>query len=138
MRKTRSNALPAKLEKVGDGAFWYHYDIEETERTIHHGGDEEPQTRKEWECYQVKVWPPLSANVLTKAVIAATWDASVEQKLVNEYNMAQLGLYEGEEAERKIAAYKEYLAERSRLKAQCDSDWAEYLSNSQNADKTAS
>ena len=55
-------------------------------------------------------------------------DHNYEQKLVNEYNAAQLGLYgskTSDEAKKHIAAYTEYLNTRATLKAQVDADCAE-------------
>ena len=52
-----------------------------------------------------------------------------EQKLINEYNAANLGVYGGskssDEAKAKIASYKDFLAARAALKAQIDADCAE-------------
>lgn len=53
----------------------------------------------------------------------------LEQKLINEYNAANLGVYGGskssDEAKAKIASYKDFLAARAALKAQIDADCAE-------------
>jgi hypothetical protein len=72
------------------------------------------------------VWAPLTANKITEAVIAAVCPVSHEQKLVNEYNAAQLGMVgsskTSDEAKEKIARYKEFLEYRSSLKAQVDAD----------------
>ena len=57
------------------------------------------------------------------------WEANYEQKLINEYNAANLGVYGGsktsDEAKAKIASYKAFLAARATLKAQIDADCAE-------------
>ena len=56
-------------------------------------------------------------------------NANYEQKLINEYNAANLGVYGGskssDEAKAKIASYKDFLAARATLKAQIDADCAE-------------
>lgn len=75
------------------------------------------------------VWSPLSSNKITEAVITEKWDNNQEQKLVNEYNAANLGMYGGakttDEAKARIAAYKDYLTARATLKTQVDEDCLE-------------
>lgn len=75
-----------------------------------------------WQCDEVTVWPTLTANKITKAVIAEIWPSDYEQKLVNEYNAAQLGVYDDVEASKKIEQYRAFLVERNRIKAQVDKD----------------
>ena len=75
------------------------------------------------------VWGPLTSNKITEAVISSICPASHEQKLVNEYNAATLGLIGGaktsDAAKERIAAYKEFLQLRSELKATVDADCAQ-------------
>lgn len=121
---------PSTLEAVGDGSFRYRFNIEEN--TVEHiaEGDAAPAaTRTEWLCDEVIVWGPLTSNKITEAVISSICPASHEQKLVNEYNAATLGLIDGSKtsdaAKERIAAYKEFLQLRSELKAAVDADCAQ-------------
>lgn len=118
---------PSVLEAVGNGSYRYRYNIEERNIDVHNGEDSEA-TRTDWVCDEVIVWE-LTSNNITEAVIAAACPASREQKLVNEYNAANLGLVGGsktsEEAKERIAAYREFLEHRAALKAQVDADCAE-------------
>lgn len=86
--------------------------------------------QEQWKCEEVTVWAPLSSNKITETVITEKWDNNREQKLVNEFNAANLGMIGGakssEEAKAKIEAYKAYLSERATLKAQVDADCLEY------------
>ena len=112
---------PSKLEAVGNGSYLYRWNIEKSETK-----GEEPQ--EQWGCEEVTVWLPLTANKITEAVITEKWDTNHEQKLVNEYNGALLGVYGAKtsaEAKEKIQAYTDYLTERSTLKAQVDADCKE-------------
>lgn len=125
------DAKPAVIEAVGNGSFLYRFNIEEKTVEVHAEGENEAvEARKSWECDEVVVWSPVSANKITEAVIAAVCPASHEQKLVNEYNAANLGLVGGskssEEAKKKIAAYKEFLEYRAQLKDRVDADCAEF------------
>ena len=68
---------------------------------------------------------PLTANSVTEAVITARWDKNYEQKLINEYNAALLGMMDEAEKEKRISAYKAFLQERDRLKKMVDADFGE-------------
>ena len=123
---------PSVLEAVGNGSYKYRFDItEKTPETVTTSSDDsnaqEGEQRTQWQCEEVTVWSPVTSNNITKAVITEVCDHNYEQKLVNEYNAAQLGLYgsnTGEEAKKHIAAYTEYLDTRAALKAQVDADCA--------------
>lgn len=49
----------------------------------------------------------------------AMWSKDAEQKMLNDYNAAQLGIL-GEEY---IANYKDFLTDRKAIKAQIDTDF---------------
>ena len=115
---------PSKYEAVGNGSYLYRYNIQEQEQTDTQEESAE-ETRKQWSCEEVTVWSPVSSNKITQAVIADRWDSDYEQKLVNEYNGAQLGVYTDEEAEAIIAKYKAFLTERAELKKTIDADCEE-------------
>lgn len=114
---------PSKLEPVGNGSYHYRYNISEVEKPSQ--GEDVEQTQTQWECEEVTVWAPLSANKITEKVLTERWDGNHEQKLVNEYNSAEIGLLSEEEAALRIEAYKAFLAERAALKAIVDSDCEE-------------
>lgn len=118
---------PSVLESVGNGSFLYRRNIEEQTVEQHAEGVDEPvEAKTQFTCDEVTVFAPLTSNKITEAVIADRWPSSYEQKLVNEYNAASLGLVGGsksnDEAKAKIEAYKSFLSERAELKAQVDAD----------------
>lgn len=114
---------PSKLEAVGNGSYKYRYNIEEVETQTSQGQDGESETRTQWQCEEVTVWKPLTSNRITEAAITDRWAANYEQKLVNEYNAATMGLYtDEEETAKRIQAYTDYLKERAALKEQVDAD----------------
>ena len=119
---------PSKIEAVGDGSYRYRWNIEEEVTEVRAEGEGSAvETRSQWKCDEVIV-PRLDSNVITEAVIAYGWSGSREQKLVNDYNSAQLGLYgakTSEAAKAKIAAYTDFLESRNALKAQVDADCVE-------------
>lgn len=113
---------PSILEAVGNGSHRYHYDIKAVKaESIEKSSGTESKTL--YECQEAIVWEPLTSNKITEAVIADKWDGNQEQKLINEYNAIQLGITTDKaEIAIKTAAYKEFLAERVRLKAIVDAD----------------
>lgn len=113
---------PSVLEAVGNGSYKYRWDIVEMEQPAHEEGGE---PTIQWKCQEVTVWAPVTSNKITEAVISELWDSNYEQKLVNEYNAAQLGVYDEETAAAKVAAYKSFLTERNAVKTQVDADCAE-------------
>lgn len=113
---------PSVLEAVGNGSYKYRWDIVEMEQPAHEEGGE-PITQ--WKCQEVTVWAPVTSNKITEAVISELWNINYEQKLVNEHNAAQLGVYDEETSAAKVAAYKAFLTERNAVKTQVDADCAE-------------
>ena len=113
---------PSVLEAVGNGSHRYHYDIKAVKaESIEKSSGTESKTQ--YECQEVIVWEPITSNKITEAVIADKWDGNQEQKLINEYNAIQLGITTDKtEIAIKTAAYKDFLAERVRLKAIVDAD----------------
>lgn len=133
MTRAYYDTKPPKLEAVGNGNYLYRWDIqeEEVQHEMMQEGEEEPVSsvkKVQYSCNEVTVWAPVTANKITEAVISSLVDTNREQKLVNEYNAANLGMYgakTGDEAKNRIDAYKAYLTERSTLKAQVDADCEE-------------
>lgn len=103
---------PEVLGNMGDGSFRFRWAIEEVEVA----------GKMMWSCEEVTVWPTLTASKITKAVIEEVWPMDVEQKLINEYNGAQMGIYAEEVATERVEAYRTFLAERERIKAQVMAD----------------
>lgn len=121
---------PSVLEAVGDGSYRYRFNIIEINPEVVSSTDKDVQEeqRTQWQCQEVTVWSPVTSNKITKAVITEVCDHNYEQKLVNEYNAAQLGMYgekTSEEAQKRINAYTDYLTTREKLKAMVDADCAE-------------
>lgn len=117
------DAKPSKYEAVGNGSFIYRWNIEEIQVP-----DNSETTVSKWQCEEVTVWSTVTPNKVTEAVITSKWDNNYEQKLVNDYNAAKLGVYgstTSTEAKEKEAAYTAYLNERKALKEQIDADCAE-------------
>ena len=116
---------PSIYEAVGNGSFLYRFNIQEVTPEVTGENENQEAQPSNWECEEVTVWPPVTANKIVKTVIASKWDADREQKLINEYNAAQLGLYgakTSDEAKEKTQAYKDFLEARAALKTMVDAD----------------
>ena len=112
---------PKVLEAVGNGSYLYRYNIteEQIEQT-------EQQQQTQWSCEEVTIWAPLSANKITEKVLTEKWDNNYEQKLVNEYNAAVMGMLSEDVAQKRKDAYMTFLQERTILKTQIDNDCKEF------------
>lgn len=112
---------PQRLEAVGDGSFLYRYNIAEEQVR-----EDDDNTRTQWACQEVRVWPPITANRITEAAIRDRWTQAEELKLLNDFNGLALNLCADEdEAGRKAERYQAYLAERKTLKETIDNDCQE-------------
>lgn len=118
---------PSIFEAVGDGSYIYRRNIEEVQVAEQANEDEQEagSNRVQYKCEEVLVWGTVTSNKITQAVISAIAGSDHEQKLINEYNAAVLGLLSSEEADRTISAYKAFLERRAAIKAQVDADCAE-------------
>ena len=126
MKRAFYDTKPLNFEAVGNGSFRYRWDIREEQAPKM--SEEDTAERVQYSCNEVTVWMPVTSNKITQAVIGAMWDSDYEQKLLNEYNAANLGVYgakTSEEAKARIEAYKAFLTERNTLKAQVDADCEE-------------
>ncbi len=109
--------IPAVIEKVGNGSYLYRWNIQDAVSE-----NSEGEKKVQYVCEEVTVWPPLTANSVTEAVITETYASNYEQKLINDYNAVSLGVMEDEEGT-VVARYKEFLSTRAKLKAGVDKDF---------------
>lgn len=121
--KAYYDSKPSTLEAVGNGSYLYNFNITEEAREA--SVDDTGQHTTQWVCDEVTVWPPITSNRITKAAINEQWPSDYEQKLVNEYNAAMMGLYDDGAAEAKKEAYRDFLMQRQALKEQVDKDCKE-------------
>ena len=86
--------------QFGNGSYVYRFNIQKVENPSPAETDgvtaqAEAPVKEQWKCEEVTVWSPLSSNKITERVITEKWDNNQEQKLVNEFNAANLGMYDG-------------------------------------------
>ena len=116
MRLTQSNDKPQIMSAVGNGSYLYRFNINEIEVPAQTEGEE---PTKAWQYNEVVVWGPVTSDGVTKEVMNAMWSKDAEQKMLNDYNAAQLGIL-GDEY---VNLYKDFLTSRKAIKAQIDTDF---------------
>ena len=124
--KTHSDQELKRLEPVGNGSYLYRWDIHSELQEQPSEDGEGVTTRPVWIAEEVTVWMPLTPNRITAAVITEAFPADYEQKLLNEYNAANLGMIpDAAETEKRRQAYTDFLRRRAALKKEIDAFCAE-------------
>lgn len=116
MKLTQSNDKPSVWSDVGNGSYLYRFNIKEVSVPAQ---TENAESITEWQYNEVVVWGPIMSDSVTKEVMNSMWSKDAEQKLLNDYNSAQLGIL-GDEY---IVKYKDFLTQRKALKEQIDKDF---------------
>ncbi len=119
--KSNSDIRPATIQPLGNGAYYYNFNVQERIVT-------DPDTGEEKTVYDfdtVKVWDKPTYEKLVKAVIREEIDETKEFSFVNDYNAAVMGLLiEKEAIEAAKTAYREYLQFVINVKAMVKADLA--------------
>ena len=119
--KSTSDIRPATIQPLGNGAYYYNFNVQERIVT-------DPDTGEEKTVYDfdtVKVWDKPTYEKLVKAVIREEIDETKEFSFVNDYNAAVMGLLiEKEAIEAAKTAYREYLQFVIDVKAMVKADLA--------------
>ena len=124
--KIQSDNELSRLEAVGNGSYLYRWDIHTELQEQPSEDGEGVTTRLVWVAEEVTVWMPLTPNRITAAVITEAFPADYEQKLLNEYNAANLGMIpDAAETEKRRQAYTDFLRRRAELKKEIDAFCAE-------------
>ena len=119
----------------GRGDYNYNFDIEDVNAETSDNGEitivnEQTETSCRMYRYKtIRIEGIRTANHILQQIMSALFPDNVEMKFLNEYNAAKIGLAGGSatsaEAKVKIAAYREFLEERMRIKAMVDADCQE-------------
>lgn len=133
MKRAFYDVKPLNYEAVGNGSYIYRWDIKEekvTREVVSEAEDSEAsqEEKTQYSCREVVVWPPVTANKITEAVISASIERDREMKLINDYYSVILGLFgekQSGEAQAKTEAYTQFLQMRADLKTQVDTDCEE-------------
>lgn len=124
--KSNFSDRPPILQDLGDGSYYYHYNITEVDVQPAALSDETPadaEPRKAFECDTVQIWGVPNFDKCVKAVLRDRRDETEEFNLINKYNAFVLGLATGVEGEAGKAEYQAYLAEVIAVKAMVRADF---------------
>jgi hypothetical protein len=116
--KSNSITKPPVFEKLGNGAWYYNYNITENTKK-----DESGNETTSFDYDQVKVFGTPTAGVIKKLVIAETWDITQEIDLQNNAERFRLSLSEDESLQ---SNYIDYLNKVDTIKAMVEADFTNY------------
>ena len=74
----------------------------------------------QWSAYEFRRYEPITQNIFIEHIFTLLYGNDYENKLINEYNAAKMGLYPDGEMEQKIARYRTFLQERAERKAEIE------------------
>lgn len=117
--KSISDDKPKIFEKVGDGSWWYRFNVQMV--TV-----EDPETgeaRTEWHYDECRIFEQPNENNVKAAAIAEVYTVGEEINLQNNFQRFQLGLSKDESFRTK---YIEYLQTVDAIKDQVERDLVEY------------
>lgn len=101
------NSQPAKFETVGDGSFYYRWNIQQYGLSDSGNGELTGDGTCLWECDEVLVWAPLTVDKVIDAVIHSKYSIAEELAIVNNYVEYQNSSVAGPDA---VAKYVEYIS----------------------------
>lgn len=107
--KSQSDERPPVIELLGNGAYYYNYNITEATNTAT-TDNEGPGTYYDY--LQVKLWGAPTRSEIVRAVIREDLDEDEEFNLINSYNAAANGLLDESET---AAAMEDYFAHLLRV-----------------------
>lgn len=115
MVKTYYSEKPLPFEREKFGAVLRH-DIE-----LHaaDAADGEHPAAPQWSAYEFRAAAPYSQNKFIELAMVSLFGNDYENKLINEYNAANLGMY-GDDSAAKIERYKAFLSYRYTLKTEIE------------------
>ena len=113
MRKTYYNEKPTEFYRDR-----YHAEIrlEITEITAANEDTDTPQ----WSATVIPTCEPLTQNKFIEAAMSLIYGNDYEDKLINEYNAAALGIYDAETSAAMVERYKAFLANRKAMKTEIE------------------
>lgn len=115
----------------GQGTFHYNHNItevmviEDEDGNITVTTDEKKATGTMWQYNSLRVEFPKTRKNICATLLEARYPQDVQQKLLNDYQAAQMEILDEDEAEAAIAAYTAFLTDRKNIKAMVKADCQE-------------
>lgn len=116
--KSNSDVRPPIIQDLGNGSYYYNYNIHEVRVPAEPTEGEEPEEKTVFEYEAVLVWGIPNYKKCVKAVLRDRRDESEEFSLINKYNAVVLGLSDDEDDKEEYLAYlSEVLSVKAMVKA---------------------
>lgn len=115
----------------GQGTFNYNHNIvevmviEDSEGGITVTTDPKKATGTMWQYDSLRVEYPKTRKNIYATLLEARYPQDIQQKLVNDYQAAQMGILEDEEADAAVEAYTAFLTNRKAIKSMVKADCIE-------------
>ena len=119
-KRIQMNVQPKTIQKLGNGTYYYNYDIKEVEAEVI---DYEGNTKSElqYNFIQVLISGQPNYKDCVKAIIRSFLTVDEEFDLINSYNSYTENPADNQEA---LLEYKEYLSKLKEIKAKVKEDFA--------------
>ena len=112
MQIVRFDKKPAIIHYNADGTYYFNTNIKEVEVEQEDNSNEKST---QFEALQFVIQNPLTKDNIKRTVILEYWDKDEQEKLINEYNSAILGVITSDEdKEKALNTYKSFLEERKK------------------------
>lgn len=115
-QKTYYTNQPAEFER-GKLSATLRLDINEEPAV---GGSDETEGGPQWSAFEFRLYEPITQNNFVEQAFTELYGNDYENKLINEYNAAKMGMYPDGEMEQKITRYRAFLNERAERKAEIE------------------
>lgn len=123
MQVVTFDSKPAVIQYNADGTYYYNTEIKEVEVSAENGETDGEIKEKKWQALQYTIQNPITKANVKRTVILEHWDKDEQEKLINEYNSATLGVLSvKEEKDTAKSKYKAFLEERKSLIEKIEAD----------------
>lgn len=119
-KRTETDVQPNSIEKLGNGTYYYNYDIQSKTVEITNPGVEEVIQETRWTCIQVHLFGQPDYKECIKAIIRQYVDQDEEFDLINSSNSIVLGLSDNQADRQK---YLDYLTLVGEIKTKVKADF---------------
>ncbi len=121
-RRIQANTYPQTIQKLGNGSYYYNYDIQEVEVEVSKEGSElGTEIETQYSFIQVYLTGQPNYKDCVKAIIRAFIKIDEEFDLINSYNSYTQQLSSDESV---VEEYNEYLTLLSQIKTKVKEDFA--------------
>lgn len=121
--RVNSTTKPSVFVDLGDGNWYYNYDIQSYEADITELNGTETILETRWSWIPIKLGKSPEYKECVELIIRQYITQSQEFDLINSYNKASLNMLSEEETEKACADYLEYLHKLEEIKTNVKKDF---------------